>query len=686
MTYLSLSKNNSDDSASSNWANNGLKASIMIYLSLMLVIILALVCTLIESGRVSAMSARLRSITYMAADSVFSEFAQPMFDRFGVMGLWADEQEYLEKFNDYIGKNLDTAGTGVKADMELYGMRFTGSGMEDVTYLTDQEARPFADQVRDYMQIHAAEGLAEEILARTGALEQTAKARDALEKVSEYADEFAKAGQAVADINDKAQRIKDLAENPKTLFEEMGDALDAYERGDESQAQVFAEKKGALLQSRNEISQELAQMKTATDQYYQEAEKARESAGSMSSRIEVREEDYDPELYQALTGRIREVEDAAMQGGATDQQIRDGAAAAEEYRGKLNALDQYFTETQGALSPDNLAYYQTLTDWYKNDLNSVNTERFGGNAEPAPSIEGNADFLVTVNNTYRTGLLDFLAGEVSGKQIDQTSFPSKTVSGKKEEAEDGEAEKMNFADATLEKALFSEYIAKHFGCFTEPKEGSALDYEAEYILGGKASDRDNLSFAVTMLVLLRMGVCLVGLMTDGTKTAEIQELAMAVIGWTGQLYLIKIAENVIMLGWALAEAMIEVKTLLAGRHVPILKGQGDWYLSLEGLQNFSAEEGIGEDKPGGIGYADYLRILLLLQGRNKQLFRTLDMIQADMCVAEGVDFRIKDCITETKAEVSFTAPNVFTGIPAFTRTMGFGGGGYQFRFSQEYAY
>ena len=79
-----------------------LRSSITIYLSLMLVVIIALICTLIESGRVSAINARLRSITYMAADSVFAEFAQPVFDKYGVMLLWMDEEEFAGSFQNYV--------------------------------------------------------------------------------------------------------------------------------------------------------------------------------------------------------------------------------------------------------------------------------------------------------------------------------------------------------------------------------------------------------------------------------------------------------------------------------------------------------------------------------------------------------------------------------------------------------
>jgi hypothetical protein len=51
------------------------KGSITIYLSLVLTLVLGLICTITESGRVSVVSAKTAGITYMALDSSFSEYA-----------------------------------------------------------------------------------------------------------------------------------------------------------------------------------------------------------------------------------------------------------------------------------------------------------------------------------------------------------------------------------------------------------------------------------------------------------------------------------------------------------------------------------------------------------------------------------------------------------------------------------
>ena len=110
------------------------RSSITIYLTLMLVLVMALICTLIESGRVSAMNARLRSITYMAADSCFAEFAEPLFSDYGVMFLWCDEAEFTEKFNSYVTHNLSLDGTEARNDITLYGMQHVQTECSDITW------------------------------------------------------------------------------------------------------------------------------------------------------------------------------------------------------------------------------------------------------------------------------------------------------------------------------------------------------------------------------------------------------------------------------------------------------------------------------------------------------------------------------------------------------------------------
>lgn len=656
-----------------------LRSSMTIYLTLVLIVIMALIFTLIESGRVSAMNAKARSMTFMAADSSFAEFAEPVFDRYGILALWTDEESFLKTMNSYITENLDLKGSGAGMDMELYGLRYEGSEMQTATWLTDHDGQPFAEQVEDYMKVHIAEGLMETLLSRTDFFEQTETVREVLGKINEYRKEFVELEQNVTELNDKMNHIKDLAENPKTLFEEMNAALENYEGEPSSEAaETFESKRNELEQSRDELRKELEDAGKITGEYYQNVEAAKAGLKEMKEELDLDEEAYDPEIYQAIQNKIKEIEDAGSEDGAGYQEIRDNQAAAEKYLEKLNQLDTYFEETGAGLNEENAAAFRALTTQYQSSLAETDLSALDLNGAAPEAETADTGFITTVNELNKVGVLELFAGEVSDKQIDTSGFPS--VQAKKNSGENKESA----VDKTIQKALFSEYIAEHFGNFRNVKEDTALDYEAEYIFAGKDNDRDNLRAVVTDLVLIRSGADMVSLLLDSTKQAEIRELAAAVS--CGQVYIYKIAELLITFAWALAEGMLDTRALLEGKKVAVLKQEGDWFLSLEGLKNFSGEETLSSDEQKGLGYEDYLRILLLMENRSKQRFRTMDMIQADMCLYENPEFCIKDCLVATRVEVSFQAPNVFMNLPLSNRDIAAGSGGYQMRFSQEYAY
>ena len=284
-------------------------------------------------------------------------------------------------------------------------------------------------------------------------------------------------------------------------------------------------------------------------------------------------------------------------------------------------------------------------------------------------------FLDAITDLFENGVLGFVAGEVSEKSVDCTEFPSITSMQSHTDTEE------SLIEAAVDKALFSEYLNSHFGRFTSPKEDTALEYEAEYVLGGKDSDKDNLGIVVTDLVLLRTGCNLISLLKDSKKKAETYELATALVGFTGMPVVIKIVQIVIMAAWSLAESMADVKALLAGKKVVTIKKSDDWYISLEGIKNFSEESINDSDSDKGLTYEDYLRLLFLMQTRQTQYYRTMDMIQADLCLNENSAFRMKDCIAAAEVNVHYSAGRLFAGVPSAQ-----GGNAYRFLIDQQYKY
>ena len=75
-------------------------------------------------------------------------------------------------------------------------------------------------------------------------------------------------------------------------------------------------------------------------------------------------------------------------------------------------------------------------------------------------------------------------------------------------------------DGTLTSVLLGEYVIDHFTDFTDGPKGGELDYELEYILAGRESDKGNLETVAKKLVMLRFVPNYIYLQTSSTKQAE----------------------------------------------------------------------------------------------------------------------------------------------------------------------
>lgn len=661
---------------------NRIKASITIYLTLMLLLVMALICTLIESGRVSAINARLRSITYMSADSCFSEFAEPLFSDYGVMFLWCDESEFLEKFNEYVQGNLSLAGTDAKNELELYGMKHVQSSLKDITWATDKDGEVFASQVETYMKYNLAEGVIEEILSGIGLFEQSDKIGAFLDKIQDYKKIFTQVETSVSKIYDSISRARNLASNPKLILGEMEEALNSYSEDPEGASSKFSNGITDLRNSVNEISTSLKDINENTKLYYDSVAEAKGKVDELEEELEKEKKSYTEESYKIIKDEVEDLKTKSADTDADYFHVVENENVTNSYLEKLSNLNSLTDLPNGSLSDENLASYQEMVSSNKNNFEDFNLDLLSVNFEVMEVETEDDDFLDRIDNFANGGLLEFLVGDVSDKETDTSAFPSVTYKKNSEEDDDKES----LINATVNKALFSEYVIRQLGNYREVKENSALDYEAEYVLCGKKSDRDNLSHTINKILLIRNGLNLLSILADGQKKAETNALATAIIGFTGQPILVKIVQLLIIAAWALAESIADIKVLYNGGKIATIKREGDWNLSLEGLKNFSEDSLTGKEDQKGLGYKEYLRILLLMQNRTKQYYRTMDILQANMCANENSEFRFKDSIAAVSIDVEFNANMLFTALPVSSKFLKISNGTYQFNFTQDYKY
>ncbi len=232
-----------------------------------------------------------------------------------------------------------------------------------------------------------------------------------------------------------------------------------------------------------------------------------------------------------------------------------------------------------------------------------------------------------------------------------------------------EVEDTSTLETLTQRFLFQEYLLRYLGNYAAQKDESALSYEIEYLICGKDNDTDNLKGVATRLLAIRCAADAVYLYADETKTAQAEVIATVL---TTLLLVPEAAEamtNVLLLGWATAEGIYDVKTLFAGGSIPLMKDSSSWHYSLEGILSSwtNADTGSSDD---GLNYQAYLRILMSLTSLDTITYRAMDMVEADIRQTDGnTYFRLDACYTQIEAEItinsSYGYTNTFTGKKSY---------------------
>jgi hypothetical protein len=242
---------------------------------------------------------------------------------------------------------------------------------------------------------------------------------------------------------------------------------------------------------------------------------------------------------------------------------------------------------------------------------------------------------------------------LSGKAVDLSGVPShRTLSvgaGKADGNEDG----------LVQKQWFLSYLSHYMTDAQEmlPKESTDtyLDYQMEYVLFGNASDRENLEQAIQRILLIREGVNYVFLLSHAEYSNKAKALALVLVGLTGNQALINSVKHLILLGWAYGESLVEVRQLLYGGKLPIVKTTGDWQVPLSGILLLLGNPGKYDQKnvcQEGIGYDTYLRGFLTFLSAKTLAMRSLDVVEGELQKMDGCQkIHVDHCVEELTAQI-----------------------------------
>lgn len=368
-------------------------------------------------------------------------------------------------------------------------------------------------------------------------------------------------------------------------------------------------------------------------------------------------ENLTKEGAEAIYKKIKKMQDTSEEAGDVSKKVEEAKTCVEEAAQEGNAKAEQSVQQQ-------------MTE----NRSSV-TEK----SEAWKEVENPLEYIGEWKSTALLTLLGADASRLSAKTADTSQIletRKKNVGNWKQDIPEGK---------WYERILFQEYLLKYFSAYPvgeaetvtkkdvqiesvgaesvgSNEKAGKLDYELEYLIAGKASDKQNLQQVLERILLLREAANFVYLQTDSQKKGEALTLATLLVGATGSGLLIKGVQQGILAVWAFAESVSDVKSLLAGEKIPVIKSAGEWSTDVGGLSGKSQFQK-AETCKNGLGYEDYLRVLLFLTGRAKLNYRAMDLIEWELQSIEGYsNLRMDTLLDRCRIRYDYTAQPMFLSL------------------------
>lgn len=252
---------------------------------------------------------------------------------------------------------------------------------------------------------------------------------------------------------------------------------------------------------------------------------------------------------------------------------------------------------------------------------------------------------------------------------------AKAVSNMKEDWSDAVSKREKYTGIGLEPIqtdamdtlLFTEYLLDHFACYTSGEAAGTLAYELEYLLCGNEKDQSNLSETVQRLLAVREAANLAYLAADASKQELAYSVALSLAGVTANPGIIYAVKCGLLAAWALAESVLDVRALLSGDKIAIIKNSAQWTSDLLHLGSVFSSFGTATNCQNGLSYQRYLGFLLMMQAQ-KVSYRAMNIQEHVIRSKEGFeDFCMDHLVIDAEIAMNYSSHTIFTGMEQLTR-------------------
>lgn len=623
------------------------RGEVTVFLTMILVSIMTLLLVIVESARGTGARLYLRMAMDSSMDSVMAQYHRELWRNYRILGLEAGDKGRLEQeFGAFF------APYGAAEDW--YPVRLEKADRKAAVMLTEGNGAYFEQEILDYMK-YGLIGVIWDSMDENGAEETLRQLKDA-EGINDCSGHYEGHTREAVRVEEALEKINGALEEQRKGWEQGKRCLDDLD-GD------------GLIRRAEEMIRVLKRLPSLVTAYEKKAdhfnEALRESRKdfesredlSEGSRAALKEEFARYETYTQKDGERRlEIRALREKSGENILFLEDIIRQAEDV---MDYIDSWEPDDEDDELDEEALWEPVQSHFSRYPMLSLGMEFGVKDKEKERWLERIGDLA-----SGRILELVLPAGTVvSGRGLKSDRFPSK------------EREKGDFSGAKdpqigvrtlLDRLLVSEYGVRYFSAF---KPVSSSFYQLEYILYGRDKDRENLEASVLRLTALRQGLNLAHILRDSVKRQEARALAMAVAGGAGLAPLAAVLSFFIMTVWALGEALVDVRCLLEGGNVPLIKNASQWKLDLQGLLDIGARgrlpEGAGKAEEGesGLDHKGYLRLMLFGGYKEEQVYRMMDVIQTELGKSQP-GFYMADCACMVEIEADFCGkPVFFSGGP-----------------------
>lgn len=655
--------------------NNMCRAQITVMATLVFMIVISFVTTCVNAAAMSGYNTVIKQACSLSDESVFTAYSNDMLRQFDIFTLKKSDI-INDKVNQYIKTSINTHSK----DIQLVNAQY-----DEYRYMTDNGGYGVEEQIVRYMQ----SGGYIDVIRDYNSVKDGIKQSDSVSKVFSDIVEVKETAQEswidmkqlinvcdnIGDKEDELQQYaKQLVNTVNTLKEEelTQDELDNTKKD-------IAENVEEIRDAADEIKDMSYKIYDIIDTYEGHMTDTTQQISASYEALERHKEELGDTVYSAMKDDINNIESCSEEQNGSPVDVVEAAVDND-----ISVLDELLKKSDINIRQD---------ESIDNIINmSENVQRLCGELKVREVADRYREYideddskpdinlLTRIYKLFKEGITGLVIDtDISDKTIEYDNLADSVVTGTACD---------DISNLSIRSALVNEYIISRFQNYTDYidsenkgtkdilSEDRLLDYETEYILCGGKSDKDNLCEVITKLSHIREGANLLYLITDSQKKNECFTLAVQILGYTGNMVLIKAAQYLIMTLWAYAESIVELRGLYSGESISIIKNAGDWETDINGLINLGREnissgsvqwlKNAGKNRKGtvqpddketdeilSLDYAGYLRILLLMQNGTTRNARVMSAMELVMVALGHNDFRMKDYIYEADGTATF---------------------------------